>query len=203
MNIRNKLILVFFISVITPIVLLCIITGNNIKKDSLREFDKSANAELVRIEKTLSLFFDDIKENTAMAAGNSDVEKADKFMTSFLKEKSVKTMTDFDHTAEEQRIIDFFGEINDSHKNYIDVYMGTKFGGFILENKTMEIPAGFDPRLRPWYKKALLYSDKPALTKAYKSGTGEAVIAVSHAVSVKNDILSVKQDMSCLFRMTA
>ncbi len=191
MNIRNKLILAFLLSTVTPILLLCVITGNNIRKDSLREFYQSTNTELSRIEKVLYTFLNDIKENAVMLSKFPDVLAADESMTSFRGTTSSKTMTDFPPGILEQRILNFFHAIKISHHNYVDVFMGTKFGGFTIDNKTIRLPAGYDPRTRPWYKEAIRNSGSPFLTKAYQSSSGDAVVSITQTISRQGEIIGV------------
>ncbi len=191
MSIRNKLILAFLISTITPIVLLCVITGYNMRKDSLREFNKSTQAELSKIEKSLSVFMKDIKENVVMLSTHPDVVAADDSLTSLLQITSSKTMGDFSPSTTERRIVDFFRTVKASHKNYLEVFMGTEFGGFTVADETLSLPAGYDPRTRSWYKDAMKHSGTPILTKAYKSATGDAVISIAHTISRKGDAIGV------------
>ncbi len=191
MNIRNKLILAFLISTITPILLLCLVTGNSIRKDALQRFHETTNTELMRIEKAVSIFFNDIKENAVMVSKNADVMAVDASMTSFLEEKSDKAMKDFSHGVVEQRIIDFFHNMMTSHKRYQEAFMGTKFGGFIDGNTSVTLPAGYDPRVRAWYKNTMNAPETAFITKAYKSVTGNTVVSVCHAVSLGNERVGV------------
>ncbi|PIE75401.1 MAG: methyl-accepting chemotaxis protein [Deltaproteobacteria bacterium] len=189
MNIRKKLTFAFLISTITPIVLLCAIMGNNLKKASLRSFYESTNTEMLRIEKALSIFIDDAKENAAMISKNSDVMAAGESTISFLKETSSKSMTDFSPGITEQRILDFFHSIMISHKNYGEVFIGTKSGSFLDGDKTVKLPAGYDPRTSSWYKGAINTPTSSFLTKSYKTATGNIVVSISHAVTRQNKII--------------
>ncbi len=191
MTIRKKLILAFLVSAITPLILLCVITGYNVRKDALLEFKTSTQTELNRIQETLTVFVDGIRKNAVMMAKHPDVVAADNSMTSFLKTTSSKTMLDFSPNAGEQRILDFFDAIKSSHRNYVDVFMGTESGGFTIANKTIQLPAGYDPRKRSWYKGAIANPGTPFLTKAYKSATGDAVVSLLQTVSKEGKVIGV------------
>ncbi len=189
MNIRKKLTLAFLIATIAPIVLLCAIIGNNLQKTSLRDFYESTNTEMLRIEKVLSIFINAAKENAIMISKNSDVMAADESTISFLTEASSKSMTDFAPGITEQRILDFFHSIMISHKNYGEVFMGTESGSFLDGDKTVKLPAGYDPRTRSWYKGAINNPTSSFLSKSYKTATGNIVVSISHAVSRQNEII--------------
>ncbi len=191
MNIRKKLVLAFLISTITPLLLLCSITGYNVREDALLAFRTSTQTELNRIEKTLTVFVDGIKKNAMMMAKHPDVVAVNKNITSFLQTTSSKSMTDFSPAIGEQRILDFFGAIKTSHKNYVDVFLGTEAGGFTIANKTMQLPAGYDPRKRSWYKDAIANPGAPFLTTAYKSTSGDAVVSLLQTVSKDGKIVGV------------
>ncbi len=193
MNMRNKLLLAFLISTVTPILLLCLIIGNSIRKDSLDEFHKATHAELSRIEKTLSIFINDIKENVVMASKSPDVgiAAAEESTISFLGQTSAKSMIDLSPSLLEKRVIGLFQAIKTSHPHYIDVYMATSHGGFILENQEVKVPAGFDPRTRFWYRQAVGNPKDSFLTKAYKSVGGDPVVSISNAISSQGKVSGV------------
>ncbi len=191
MNIRNKLILAFLVSTITPILLLCVITSNNIKKKSLHKFHQSTNSQLARIESLLSIFVDDIKENAVMLSKYPVVAAADESISSFLQTTSEMVMADAPSGPIGQRILDFFHAIKASHKNYVDVFMATRSGGFLVENQDSLLPPGYDPRARDWYKKASADPGVPFLTKAYKSGSGNPVVSIAHSISRQGTLIGV------------
>ncbi len=191
MTIRNKLILAFMVSTITPIVLLCLITGNSIRKDALDKFHQATDTELSRIENTLNIFMNNVRENVTMVAKHPGVVAVDESATSFLNTTSDKTMKDFSSSNSEKKLLAYFANIIGTHKNYLDVYVGTKFGGFIDGDPAATMPPGYDPRTRLWYKGAIQAPDSPALSKAYQSTTKEAVVSISHTISRNGDITGV------------
>ncbi len=191
MSIRNKLILAFLVATITPILLLTITTGNSIKKNSLQAFHESTNTEMTRIEKALFLFIRAAKESASTIVNHPDVMATDDSITSFLDTTSEKSMADFSPNHKEQRVLDLFHSMKVGHKAYVDVFMGTKFGGFTIANKTMKLPAGYDPRTRGWYKDPLNTPGKPFLGKAYQSTSGDAVISVTQAITRQGEIIGV------------
>ncbi|MCP3922276.1 MAG: methyl-accepting chemotaxis protein [Desulfobacterales bacterium] len=188
-TIRKKLIFGFLASAIVPILLLCLILGYNIQKDSLDKFYISTGNELSHVEKAISIFFDDIKENADMMAKHPDVTQADESINSFINLKEKGSVSYDKAGSVEKKILDFFNNVNQTHKNYIEVYMGTKFGGFTMASNSA-LPPGFDPRVRPWYKQAVSKS-VPHVTRAYKSTTGDAVISVAQSVSKSGDKIGV------------
>ncbi|MCP3921535.1 MAG: methyl-accepting chemotaxis protein [Desulfobacterales bacterium] len=188
-TIRMKLIIGFLASAIVPIFFLCLILAFKINTESLKKFYSSTGSELSHVEKGISIFFEDIKENANMMANHPDVLNTDETISSFLSNKENKSISYADAGDLEKRILDFFNNVNKTHKNYIEVYMGTKFGGFTIGSDS-KLPPGYDPRIRPWYKEAVS-KDTAHITKAYKSSTGVAVLSVAEAVRKNGDIKAV------------
>ncbi|WDP88829.1 MAG: methyl-accepting chemotaxis protein [Desulfobacter sp.] len=181
LTIRKKLIFAFLASTIIPILCLCLILGNSIRKDLLENFYDATGNELSRIENAIGIFLDDIKENAVMASSHEDVVMIDDTITSFINETSEKGVQDFETSPLEKRVLSFFHTIKKTHKSYVEVFLGTELGGFTIASD-MKLPAGYDPRGRPWYKEAKANQGKPLITKAYKSTTGDAVVSATRTI---------------------
>ncbi|MFO7749740.1 MAG: methyl-accepting chemotaxis protein [Desulfobacteraceae bacterium] len=178
-TIKKKLILAFLGATTIPILFLCLILGSSIRKDSMETFYHSTEKELSHIEKAITIFIDDIKENVAMVARHPDIMAADDTITSFLNTSRKKTVGDFQTQPVEKKILAFFEEIENSHKSYVEVFLGTELGGFTIASD-MQMPPGYDPRSRPWYREAMAKPNSAHITKAYKSTSGDAVISAVH-----------------------
>ena len=190
-TIKKKLIFSFLASTITPILCLCLILGNSIRKSSLDKFYESTGKELSHIGRTLDVFVDDIRENVAMAANNPNVVLVDDSISSFLNTTVKKGVKVSDAGPLEQKIIKFFHTIQDSHKSYVEVFLGTERGGFTSSSENT-LPAGYDPRIRPWYKETVAHQIKDALiTKAYRSTSGDAVFSATHVISKQGKLMGV------------
>lgn len=86
------------------------------------------------------------------------------------------TPKDITHSALEEEMVVLFKLINATHPEFVEVFIGTKWGGFASSGDN-EMPPGYDPRKRPWYTKAMETPDKASISPAYMSTTGEAVIS--------------------------
>lgn len=65
---------------------------------------------------------------------------------------------------------------------FINVYLGNKEGRMLMESTAAQatLPAGFDPRSRPWYKKAVA-EGKASFTEPYRDATSGEMIITSLA----------------------
>lgn len=191
LTIKKKLIFSFLASTITPILLLCLIIGNSIRDNSLAKFYKSTRNELSHIQSLLSVFVEDIKENVDMATNNPNVLSVDNSISSFLNTTIKKGVKESESSLLEQKIIRFFRTIQNSHESYVEVFLGTEMGGF-TSSRTYALPAGYDPRIRPWYKGTVAHQGKePLITKAYKSSSGDAVFSATQIISKQDKLMGV------------
>ncbi len=182
LNIRKKLIVSFLVSIIVPLLVICLVLGYNIKQNSLATFYERAEKELHHINQSITIFIDETLANTTMIAGHDDIRNAGEKISSYIGLTEAKNITKFELSNGEKRIRHMFKVVNQTHKNFVEVYMGTTHGGFTI-GSDIELPGGYDPRERPWYKKAMASPEKPTITKAYKSTTGDAVFTSCKAVS--------------------
>ncbi len=90
-----------------------------------------------------------------------------------------------------QEIVLFMQSLQKSHPNYLDVYIGTKYGGFLLA-RVDELPAHYDPRKRPWYQEAVAKPGQAIISKAYLSTTGGATLSIAKTITANNgEVLGV------------
>jgi methyl-accepting chemotaxis protein len=81
---------------------------------------------------------------------------------------------------------------------FINVYLGNKEGRMLMESTAAEatLPAGFDPRGRPWYKKGMV-EGKASFTEPYRdASSGEMIITALAPVSGGSNIGVAGADIS-------
>lgn len=114
-----------------------------------------------------------------MLAENLAVKNADETLYSYIDQSR-----ELSHNEKrEQDIISEFSIIKANYIDFKEIYMGTKWGGFIGV-KDEQIPKDFDPRERDWYKNAAA-NGKPVITEAYTSADGNLTFTI--VKSVKNN----------------
>jgi methyl-accepting chemotaxis protein len=79
--------------------------------------------------------------------------------------------------------------------NFDLVYVGTK-DGRMIQSKPTDLPAGYDPRQRPWYKDAMA-AGKLAITAPYADiTTGQLIITIAEPFSRGNTDGVIAGDVS-------
>ena len=154
--------------------------GFQLYKKNIAQFDEFTEQQFSNIEKSINLFIRNGKNAVTMLAENPAVKNADETLYSYIVQAR-----EVSHNGKtEQDIVSEFNLIKANYTDFTEIYMGTKWGGFIgLKDK--QVSKGFDPRERGWYKNTAAANGKPVITEAYTSIDGNLVFTI--AQSVKND----------------
>ncbi len=82
----------------------------------------------------------------------------------------------------EKEIFDFMKLMAYRHPKYVEIYAGTRYGGFVSSGDYL-LRAGYDPRVRPWFRDGESAPGKDIVAKPYLSTTGFNVTAVVRSVT--------------------
>ncbi|MDE5580083.1 MAG: HAMP domain-containing protein [Treponemataceae bacterium] len=158
------------------------IIGVRVRRSGIEQFGENMSRETSLVENSINLFFSETFDDLSMLAVHPAVNAADNSIESYYDTSSA-TMT---HSGElgstEAEMTDLFRRMFDAKEQYVEVFMGTKWGGYAT-NLDYEVFAGFDPRKRGWYQLASANPGKTCVTKAYQSTVGDVVICVTRTVS--------------------
>lgn len=180
-TIQKKLVL-FSSCIIFALVLLVIsIIGFHVRRSDIEQFHENMARETLLVENSINLFFSETFDNVNMLASHPAVTAADDSIASYFNTSSA-TMT---HRGElsrtELEMTELFKRLFDAKEQYVEVFMGTKWGGYAT-NLDYEVFAGFDPRKRGWYELASAHPGEVCVTKAYQSTVGDVVICTTRTV---------------------
>ncbi|OIO00605.1 MAG: hypothetical protein AUJ49_09615 [Desulfovibrionaceae bacterium CG1_02_65_16] len=191
-SIKTRLIL-GLVSVIAVVLAgILAIVAYDFKQHSLQSTVQAAQGQMIQLDYGITLFLDECLQNADMMAKTPvTLRHVDEVATSHLAttEKTKAAVQQGD--AAGRQIVDFMAAVQHTHPAYVEVYAGNEQGGFIssLEDSTM--PAGYDPRKRPWYTDTKPVADKPLLGKAYLSTTGEAVTSATRGIMRDGKMIGV------------
>lgn len=182
-------------AVTTSLTILCgailAVTLTSTYHDSLDGSISAAEGQLEHIDGTISMYIDGALTNTQMMADDPRARFVDQILTNYLdKSKEYPTIELLPDDLVGKELRHFYQLILSSHPSYKDCYIGTNTGAFIIAGDD-PLPAGYDPRARPWYAEAVSGNGKPVLSKAYSSTTGEAMVSTGCAVISGGKVLGV------------
>ena len=179
-SVTARLLRAITITIISIVAVICAVVGFQLYKKNIAQFDEFTAQQFSNIERSINLFIQNGKNAVSMLAENLAVKNADETLYSYIEQSR-----EVSHNGKrEQDIISEFSIIKANYIDFKEIYMGTKWGGFIGV-KDEQIPKGFDPRERDWYKNAISSNGKPVITEAYTSADGNLTFTI--VKSVKNN----------------
>ena len=169
------------ITIISIVGFICAVIGVQLYKKNIVQFDEFTAQQFFNIEKSVSLFIQNGKSVVKMLAENPAVQNADETIYNYTTEAQ-KSGTIYTHNGKAERDIKaLFVRMDKNYEEFKEIYMGTRWGGFIT-SWSEEDEQGFDPRTRPWYKKAAEANGKIIITPVYIATDGTPVVALAKTV---------------------
>lgn len=158
------------------------VIGVRVRRSGIEQFGENMSRETALVENSINLFFSETFDDLSMLASHPAVNAADNSIESYYDTSSATMTHSRELSSTEAEMTDLFRRIFDAKEQYVEVFMGTKWGGYAT-NLDYEVFAGFDPRKRGWYQLASANPGKTCVTKAYQSTVGDVVICVTRTVS--------------------
>jgi len=176
MNMRAKLIIMFALTVILPILAIATVSISETVSRSSENFVQRTQNEIRQVDNGFQLFFQQVKNGVTFLANSAVVKQAPVNTQSYLGEK--KEMTPNLDSPAESAIFNLYKQFRETHKELLFVYLGTPNGGFIqYPPETME---GYDPRKRPWYQLAINNPGHANITSPYQGNSGGPMVSIAH-----------------------
>ena len=136
LTIKTKLIAIILVVIIVPISILGTTSYLKAKKELKSQFKHSVEQLNGNIKESVESHFHAHEYGVDMISKNFNLKEI------------------LNHPEYESFLIELFEEYVESYKGVSQIYMGTIDGGFKIYPEA-DLGSDFDPRLRPWYKKAL------------------------------------------------
>ncbi|MDR3411485.1 MAG: methyl-accepting chemotaxis protein [Formivibrio sp.] len=176
-GIRKKLFLASTALVVIPILSITLLLDYSLTKKSETDFLARAGGEMKQVDNVITVLLDNATQNLELMSAHPATQKIDESINNYANKTSDTELKGLERGPLETELFNHFKLIGDTHPDYIELYMGTKFGGFITNDQT-KVKGGYDPRKRPWYANAIEQKGKATIAKAYLSTNGENVTAV-------------------------
>jgi len=152
MTIRNKLLAAFLGVTLVPVVLICTIFAMQMIGQAKQNAAIAAQREMLQIDESISIQFDAILRNAQFAVQSPLMSSIGPELTDYLNQAGPIQPRADDKTGNAlHRLFERIGQVN---PEYMDVYVGTRYGGFISGTVGQNFTNPYDPRKRPWYREA-------------------------------------------------
>lgn len=179
MKIRTKLTLFGCMAVIVPLLLVTLLSMNEVLRQSRDLQAAHFQREMAHISERIGTFFEGVKADVRVLSASPDLKAITSDVSTFMRD--TPTMVDSESAGGIESILfERFMRFRHSRPYYVDVYFGTVLGGFIYTSK--EVLRNYDPRERPWYQKALETPEQATISPAYVGTNGKSMVSVAQVV---------------------
>ena len=167
-SIRKKLILVFASAILLLVLFVSGFIGYRVRKSDIASFQKTVLRDMKLAESGIRIFFDNTSKMLSTLSEHPHVRAADASVHSYIRERATVKASDIVRSETEAKIALLFKSIDTGFPEYLEVYMGTKWGGFVSSFEG-EMSAGYDPCERLWYRTGSDAKGAVAITDAFYS----------------------------------
>lgn len=165
--------------VITIVFLICIVVGLHLYKNNAEQFNGFTAQHTAVISSVITTFMDNAAHAVEMLTETPQVKSADTTIYNYTE--AAKDMPGNTHDGHvEQDILALFDAVTKTHPAFQVIYMGLNWGSHVSTNRNVN--AGYDPRQRPWYKKAAEANGSTIITDPYVSINGQPTITFARMV---------------------
>ncbi|RIV20171.1 methyl-accepting chemotaxis protein [Alicyclobacillaceae bacterium I2511] len=183
-RIIDRLYLSFFAILLIPSLIIGIVSYNAAQKQVKSSLQSAAKASLNLFNQSMTDFFtarqQDV-DNLVLTLGNQ----------SFVP----------DNGSSSNSVTTILANFAATHPSFLHVYVGTDKGYFVQRPYT-SMPAGYDPRQRPWYQQALAHAGQVVITSPYKdASTGSMVVTIAKSLPGNQGVLGVDIRLTELTQM--
>lgn len=181
LSIRARILIIGTSIVSVLLVCACSIIGIYMYKINIRSKQQLFTHQFGLIEQNIQLFMQHNKHTVQMLSEHPSVVAADDTLHSYVNEKTNVMVKDTVKSPAEQAMVALFKRMQEHYPEFSEVYFGSKWGGYATSwNNSMA--AGYDPRVRTWYRQASDASGDIIITSAYLSTINAPVICFSRRV---------------------
>lgn len=180
-SLKKKLFIASMVLVVVPMLSVMLMLNFSLGKKFEEDFVARVTGEIRQVDNVINILLDGAKQNLETMNTHPAMQKLDANISSYMNVSGEVDLKTVKHGPLERKVISHLNLIGTTHPDYLELYLGTKHGGFIT-NDTNKIAGGYDPRQRPWYRDALAKQGEAVVARAYYSVTSnENVVAVVKA----------------------
>lgn len=179
-SIRAKILLTGTIIVSALMFCSSLFIGAKMRSISVEYANQLFGQQFSFIEQNIKLFAQNSFYTLNILASHPTVKAADDTITHYYDKTQDTIVKDTVKSPTEQSMVALFKRIQENYPEFAEVFFGSKWGG-LATSWDDSVSAGYDPRVRPWYRMASAVKET-IITQAYMSTIKEPVICFSQQV---------------------
>jgi len=178
MSIRIRLVLTISACLILAFGAISFMVFSSAKRASVESFHAMALSQAQRVGERILTFLSPGEMSVQYLAGLDIVRESRGKLTSYLNTTETTTLYYANHPPHERLIYDEFIRVSNSNENYGLVFMANMDGQYAQAPEGHIKTAGYDPRLRSWYKEAMQSVQDVTVTTPYLTTGGGMVCSI-------------------------
>ncbi|MDR0935760.1 MAG: response regulator [Oscillospiraceae bacterium] len=178
MSIRWRLIITFSVCLALACGAIAFVVFNRAAQSDEVSFDNLAVSQLEHVDEYVQTYLESGKTNVRYLADLTFVRSSRGKLSDYTQTESETALQLSAFSPDQREIYEELVRIARSNDNYTRVFMANDDGQFVVAPELVTLPAGFDPRLRPWYIEAAANSDSITISSPYMSVAGKISCAV-------------------------
>lgn len=168
MRILPKLELIFLSVCLAVILIFSLVSYFQNRQTHLKHFYESSEKEILHFEKVIDTFFEEAKANVLFLEDRLGEAPIDDNLFSLVGLTGEGKVFPAYTSETDEKLLSLFDSFLKTHPNITMVYFGSASGGYI-EVPIVELGKGYDPRVRPWFQKALQNPNRVTITGVYRT----------------------------------
>ncbi|RKD31249.1 methyl-accepting chemotaxis protein [Thermohalobacter berrensis] len=195
-KLRTKLLVISMLSILVPLIVLGYLSYQKSFEILENKFQVTNEQRITEINSGINKFLEGLEQQAYVLADNSSfpkmLEETDSIEDNVLPNSENEELKEDNLKVEYNKLaMELLKNTNESSKIILNTYFGTEGGQMHLYPET-ELPDDFDPRTRPWYKKALENKGQVIWTEPYAdASSGNTTITAAKAVEHNGKIVGV------------
>ena len=179
-SIKKKLFIASMLLVAVPVICIIIMTSIWVTNNSRKDFIGRTIGEMNQVNNVIEILLDNAIKNMEMMFNHPAMKRIDPSINNYSGRAEVTDLKTIKRSPVEQELFDFFRLIQSTHPDYVEIFAGTRWGGFVTSDLST-VKGGYNPTKRPWYADAVNAGGESLISKAYLSTSGENVISAVKA----------------------
>ncbi|MDC8832263.1 hybrid sensor histidine kinase/response regulator [Alteromonas gilva] len=185
LNIKRLLVPAFVVAVVVPVAAVSMLSVEQVKSYTINGLFNTFQGEVLQIENNLLSRFSQVENDLLLLQQEPVIKQSLGALPQYADKPATQIYVPADNPATQQ-LYSRFKLLKDIKSDLAYVYLGDEQGGYI-QYPPERVPAGYDPRKRPWYIAASQASGKTVRTRAYYwQVANKAVISTVRQVSGAN-----------------
>jgi len=181
-SIRTKLVALIALVVLVLVACTCAVIGWRMNSMNTAQFHRFMEQQSLTINQNIEIFTQNAVRSVQMLAQHPAVKSADDSLHTYVEETQSIRVKDDAVSEKERELRALFKRMQAGYPDFAEVYLGTKWGGYATSWDDV-MQAGYDPRIRGWYKQAMEAAGQTIMTDAYQSTIGQPVVCFSQRVN--------------------